>query len=202
MKFILNKFLKKLSNLLSNTDSVKPHLEKLNGQVVELNVEGAGLSFKISIANENIMTVDEEVPSTLVIQGSIQDLASLIYYARRRESIPAGCVEISGDLSAMQALQDLISNAENGFKEVLAQALGPVVAHRLIRTYEKVANAAAKKSDGVVAQVKDYLLYEKNLMPSNLDILNLERGIYELLDGVDSIEARLNRILDSLKPDD
>ena len=42
MKFILNKFLKKLSNLLSNTDSVKPHLEKLNGQVVELNVEGAG----------------------------------------------------------------------------------------------------------------------------------------------------------------
>ena len=54
----------------------------------------------------------------------------------------------------------------------------------------------------MVAQVKDYLLYEKNLMPSNLDILNLERGIYELLDGVDSIEARLNRILDSLKPDD
>ena len=84
----------------------------------------------------------------------------------------------------------------------MAQALGPVVAHRLIRTYEKVANAAAKKSDGVVAQVKDYLLYEKNLMPSNLDILNLERGIYELLDGVDSIEARLNRILDSLRPDD
>ena len=54
----------------------------------------------------------------------------------------------------------------------------------------------------LVAQVKDYFLYEKNLMPSNLDILNLERGIYELLDGVDSIEARLNRILDSLKPDD
>ena len=68
MKFILNKFLKKLSNLLSNTDSVKPHLEKLNGQVVELNVEGVGLSFKISIANENIMVVDEEIPSTLVIQ--------------------------------------------------------------------------------------------------------------------------------------
>ena len=145
MKFILNKFLKRLSNLLSNTDSVKSHLEKLNGQVVELNVEGPGLSFKISIANENIMTVDEEVPSTLVIQGSIQDLASLIYYARRRESIPAGCVEISGDLSAMQALQDLISNAENGFKEVLAQALGPVLAHRLIRTYEKVANVCCEE---------------------------------------------------------
>ena len=202
MKFILNKFLKKLSNLLWNTDSVKPNLEKLNGQVVELNVKGAGLSFKVSIANENIMTVDEEVPSTLVIQGSIQDLASLIYYARRRESIPAGCVEISGNLSAMQALQDLISNVENGFKEVLAQALGPVIAHRLIRTYESFTRAATKKSDGVVAQVKDYLLYEKNLMPSNLDVLNLERGIYELLDEVDSIEARFNRISDSLRQDD
>ena len=202
MKFILNKFLKKLSNLLWNTDSVKPNLEKLNGQVVELNVKGAGLSFKVSIANENIMTVDEEVPSTLAIQGSIQDLASLIYYARRRESIPAGCVEISGNLSAMQALQDLISNVENGFKEVLTQALGPVLAHRLIRIYESFTRVAAKKSDGVVAQVKDYLLYEKNLMPSNLDVLNLERGIHELLDGVDSIEARFNRISDSLRQDD
>ncbi len=202
MKFILNKFLKTLSSLLSNTDSVKPHMKKLNGQVVELNVEDAGLSFKVSIANENIMTVDEEVPSTLVIRGSIKDLASLIYYARRRESIPAGCVEISGDLSAMQALQDLISNVENGFKEVLSQALGPVIAHRLIRTYESFTNAAAKKSDGVVVQVKDYLIYEKNLMPSNLDVLNLEKGIYELLDGVDSIEARLNRISDSLRQDD
>ena len=48
MKFILNKFLKTLSSLLSNTDSVKPHLEKLNGQVVELNVEDAGLGFKVS----------------------------------------------------------------------------------------------------------------------------------------------------------
>ena len=72
------------------------------------------------------------MPSTLVIQGSIQDLASLIYYARGGSLFPRG-VEISGDLSAMQALQDLISNAENGFKEVLAQVLGPVVSHRLIR---------------------------------------------------------------------
>ena len=111
-------------------------------------------------------------------------------------------MEISGDLSAMQALQDLISNVENGFKEVLSQALGPVIAHRLIRTYESFTNAAAKKSDGVVVQVKDYLIYEKNLMPSNLDVLNLEKGIYELLDGVDSIEARLNRISDSLRQDD
>ena len=93
---------------MSNTDSVKPNLEKLDGQVVELNVKGAGLSFKVSIANENIMTVDEEVPSTLVIQGSIQDLASLIYYARRRESIPAGCVEISGNLSLLIPISKLL----------------------------------------------------------------------------------------------
>ncbi len=202
MKFILNKFLKKLSNLLSNTDSVKPHLEKLNGQVVELNVEGAGLSFKVSIANENILIVDEEMPPTLIIQGSIQDLASLIYYARRRESIPAGCVDLSGDLSAMQALQDLISNAGSGYKEVLSQAVGPVIAHRLIRTYESITHAASKKSDGVATQVKDYLLYEKNLLPSNLDVMNLERDTYELLDGVDSIEIRLNRILAKLRKDD
>ena len=202
MKFILNKFLKKLSNLLSSTDSVKPHLEKLNGQVVELNVEGTGLSFKVSIANKNILIVEEEIHPTLIIHGSIQDLASLIYYARRRESIPAGCVDISGDLSAMQALQDLISNAGSGYKEVLAQAVGPVIAHRLIRTYESITHAASKQSNGVATQVKDYLLYEKNLMPSNLDVLNLERGIHELLDGVDSIEARFNRISDSLRQDD
>ena len=39
-------------------------------------------------------------------------------------------------------------------------------------------------------------------MPSNLDVLNLERGIHELLDEVDSIEARFNRISDSLRQDD
>ena len=113
MRFILNKFLKKLSDLLSNADSTKPHLEKLNAQVVQLIIVDASLSFKVSMTNGSILLVDEEVPSTLVIEGRIQDLASLIYYARRRESIPAGCVEISGDLSAMQSLQDLISNVES-----------------------------------------------------------------------------------------
>ena len=202
MKFILNKFLKKLSDFLLNTDSTKPHLEKLNAQVVELSIEGANLSFKVSIANGNILIVDEEVPSTLIIEGSIQDLASLIYYARRRESIPAGCVEISGDLSAMQALQDLISNVENGFKEVLAQTVGPVIAHRLIRAYESLSHAGTKKSEEVVNQVKDYLMYEKGILPSNLDLLNMERDILELLDAVDSIDTRVNRILDNRRKDD
>ena len=156
----------------------------------------------MSIANGNILVVDKEISSTLVIEGSIQDLISLIYYARRRESIPAGCVEISGDLSAMQALQDLISNLENGFKEVLTQAVGPVVAHRLIRTYESFTQASIKKSDEVVNQVKNYLVYEKDILPSNLDYLNLERDIYELLDAVDSIEVRVNRVLDNLRKDD
>ena len=156
----------------------------------------------MSIANGNILVVDKEISSTLVIEGSIQDLISLIYYARRRESIPAGCVEISGDLSAMQALQDLISNLENGFKEVLTQAVGPVVAHRLIRTYESFTQASIKKSDEVVNQVKNYLVYEKDILPSNLDYLNLERDIYELLDAVDSIEVRANRVLDNLRKDD
>ena len=159
MKFILNKFLKKLSDLLLNTDSTKLYLEKLNAQVVEISIEGAGLSIKVSIANGNILVVDKEIPSTLVIEGSILDLVSLIYYARRRESIPAGCVEISGDLSAMQALQDLISNIENGFKEVLAQAVGPVIAHRLIRNYESFTQAGMEKSDEVVNQFKNYLVY-------------------------------------------
>ncbi len=202
MKFILNKFLKKLSNLLLNTDSTKLYMEKLNAQVVEISLEDAGLSIKVSIVNGNILVVDKEIPSTLVIEGSIQDLVSLIYYARRRESIPAGCVEISGDLSAMQALQDLISNLENGFKEVLAQGVGPVIAHRLIRTYESFTQAGMKKSDEVVNQVKNYLVYEKDILPSNLDHLNLERDIYELLDAVDSIEVRANRVLDNLRKDD
>ena len=202
MKFILNKFLKKLSGLLLNTDSTKLYLEKLNAQVVEISIEDADLSIKVSIANGNILVVDKEISSTLVIEGSIQDLISLIYYARRRESIPAGCVEISGDLSAMQALQDLISNLENGFKEVLTRAVGPVVAHRLIRTYESFTQASIKKSDEVVNQVKNYLVYEKDILPSNLDYLNLERDIYELLDAVDSIEVRANRVLDNLRKDD
>ena len=154
------------------------------------------------VGPDAVKTVDEEVPSTLVIEGRIQDFASLIYYASRRESIPAGCVEISGDLSVMQSLQDLISNVENGFEEVLAQVVGPVIAHRLIRTYESFTYASRNKSDEVLSQVKDYLVYEKSILPSNLDILNLERDIYDLLDAVDSIDGRINRILDNRKKDD
>ena len=69
---------------MSNTDSTKLYLEKLNAQVVEISIEDAGLSIKVSIANGNILVVDKEIFSTLVIEGSIQDLISLIYYARRR----------------------------------------------------------------------------------------------------------------------
>ena len=76
---ILNKFLKKLGDLLLNTDSTKLHLEKLNAQVIEISLEDAGMSIKVSIANGNILVVDKEIPSTLVIEGSIQDFVSLIY---------------------------------------------------------------------------------------------------------------------------
>ena len=119
MIFFQERILKKLSAVLVDSIWAKPYLEKLNGQVIELNVLDTGLVFKVSLEDEVLSILDQEEPSTLVIKGGIQDLMSLAYYARRGESIPAGCVEISGDLSVMQALQDLILNADNGFKEFL-----------------------------------------------------------------------------------
>ena len=202
MIFFQERILKKLSAVLVDSIWAKPYLEKLNGQVIELSVLDTGLVFKVSLEDEVLSILDQEEPSTLVIKGRIQDLMSLAYYARRGDSIPAGCVDISGDLSVMQALQDLILNADNGFKEFLVQSFGPVIAHRLIRAYEYAGRVSAEKTEDMVSQIKEYVIFEKKLLPSSLDFSNMERDLYDLVDAVDSIAFRVDRVLKNRRADD
>ena len=193
MKSLAKLFLSRFSCYLGKSRWGNSHLDKLAGQVIELNIPNARLIYRIGIEKSGL-SFSQAVP-TLIIKGDIKDLLSLVYYAKRGQSLPAGCVEITGDLSVMQDLQNLILTIGSGFEEFLIESIGHVGAHRLIRAYEKLNDLGADKAKSFSDQVKEYLIFEINLLPAPSDIALMEQELYGITENVDKIEIRLNQVM-------
>jgi len=196
MSFPVQIFIERLNGLVRGTDWGQGYLNKLNGQVLAFTLTDMSLDYKLSVRSSGILFASERESVTLSIAGSLRDFMVLAYYMRRGESLPAGCVEVSGDLSVMQDLQDFFLSVGVGFEEILASSIGDVGAHQIIRLHEGFCRSLEDGSWSIIEEMREFLIFEVNLLPCPEDIAETEAEIYQVSEAVNSIESRVKRLME------
>ena len=199
MSFPVQILIESLNGFLQRTDWGEGYLDKLSGQVILFTITDMSIDYRLSVKTSGISLASERDPVTLSVTGNLRDYMALAYYTRRGESLPAGLVEVSGDLSIMQDLQCFFSSVGVGFEEILASSIGDVGTHKIIRLHERFCRSMEARSWSILEDMREFLVFEINLLPCPEDIAEMEDEIHQVAEAVNSIESRVKRLLEGHK---
>jgi ubiquinone biosynthesis accessory factor UbiJ len=169
----------------------------------ELCAELAGRSVAIELREiarlrlaSNGLTVnlsrDEREADATLAGGPLALLALLGEEAEA--TLKRGEVAITGDAEVAQKFRELLGRLRPDLEEELSLLLGDVPAHQLARLARLGGSWAARAGGATLENLAEYLAHERgDLVPRNEGEQFL-RGVDALREGVDRLEARLERL--------
>ena len=191
--------LRLLGRLLDGALDLDPEtreaLARLSGKVVDLDVVGAGtLRLRIDGGHVRVEPRDETIDADVTVRGAPLSLARFAFAADRESLILGEEVSLHGDVALATRLQRIAGRMDFDVEEALAQRIGDVPAHELVRGMRGLGAWMRATGDALLADVSEYLRYEAALTPSREDVERFVHAVDDLRDDVERLEARIGRM--------
>lgn len=178
------------------TDSVAmARLRALHGRVVAIRVDGIGPTLFAAVDGETLIlaTATAREPD-VTLSGKVADFLAFVRARRAAETVPAGRLQIRGDLGTAQALQALLDDLDIDWEALLATQVGEVAAHQVGRGVREagVRLKAAREAwqEDLVAWLQD----EARLLPAPDEVEAFTRGTMAFAADVERLAARIARL--------
>jgi ubiquinone biosynthesis accessory factor UbiJ len=114
--------------------------------------------------------------------------------ASAQAQLQRGHVAITGDAEVADRFRELLERLRPDFEEELSLLLGDVPAHQLARALRAGAAWGAKAADTAFLNLGEYLAHESADLVSRNEGEQFLRGVDALREGVDRLQARLERL--------
>ena len=183
-----------LNELLRSDDNAMEKLQQLDGRTVAICLRDTDLiAFVAPHADGIELLRSYEGDADVRVTGRTADFIAYARASKRGDSIGAGRIEISGDLSTAQCVQALLSELAVDWEEILSRFIGDVGAHQAGRFFRALnkwrTTAGARFEEDIVA----YLQIEARMLPTRRDTERSAHAVFTLADDVDRLEARIRR---------
>ena len=183
-----------LNELLRSDDNAMEKLQQLDGRIVAICLRDTNLVAYAAPHTDGIELLrSHEGDADVRVTGRTADFIAYARASKRGDSIGAGRIEISGDLSTAQCVQALLSELRIDWEEILSRFIGDVGAHQSGRVFRALnewrTTAAARFEEDIV----EYLQIEARMLPTRRDTERSEHAVFTLADDVDRLEARIRR---------
>ena len=173
---------------------VASSLKKMAGKAVGVSLTVPELKFFLLIKEDTIHVCADysEQPDTW-IRGNFFDLVKL--GLDKGDDISATHLEIIGDVQLGQRLQQLFSEIEFDWEELLAPIIGDIPTHQFSEGVRVANNFIARCMDSLAFSGGEFLREELKITPTRQEITYFINGVEKLRDTVERLDARLNRIM-------
>lgn len=165
---------------------------ELQGQVIELQLEGLNTRFFMLILEDSVELSrfhDETADST--ISGSPMALLSML---KNPDALFEGSVTITGNMSNVRKLKSVMDNLDVDWEERVASVVGDTPAHQLFRLMGGVQRTVQSGVEGFTRQGSDYLKNRSDLAVSEEEIEGFCASVDDLRSQTDRLEARLAQL--------
>ena len=165
---------------------------ELQGQVIELQLEGLNTRFFMLILEDSVELSrfhDETADST--ISGSPMALLSML---KNPDALFEGSVTITGNMSNVRKLKSVMDNLDVDWEERVASVVGDTSAHQLFRLMGGVQRTVQSGVEGFTRQGSDYLKNRSDLAVSEEEIEGFCASVDDLRSQTDRLEARLAQL--------
>jgi ubiquinone biosynthesis protein UbiJ len=184
-----------VDRLLEFDPETRAALERLAGQVIAIEFEGIERTLYLVPGAHGVhFRARCEGEARVRVRGRPADYATLARCRLQGVPIPAGCIEIVGDLGAAQQVQAIIGGLDIDWEEMLARACGDIAGHQLARAARGAWRWFGRMREDLAANLSEYARYETEVVPERVHVDRFNAEVDDLRDAAERLEARIARL--------
>ena len=167
--------------------------ERLDGKSLQMDVDGVVHIRAIAHHGRLALLTGEDSPADATIKGSLSALLQLFKGGATGGSATRG-VEIRGDAEIAERYRELFMLARPDPEEELSRWVGDLPARRLWQLAVGARDFADRTRRTIGENIAEYLKEEGRDVVNGTELEEFLRGVDELREHADRIEARLGRL--------
>ena len=174
-------------------------MASFSGRIIELEVTGINRSLFLLPGEDGIqvsLDIGDAEPDT-TLRGSPASLFRMGLASNVTNMLLRGEVEITGDTRLGQKFRNVFNSMDIDWSEPLAQVFGDAIANQLVEQGRKLFGWVGSSADSVTRSVGEYLQEESRDVVSETEIDMFCTQVDAVRDGVERLEARLQRFIQS-----
>jgi ubiquinone biosynthesis protein UbiJ len=192
--------LRPITNILNRnireTTPARELCESLDGTTVAVRVRDTALAMFFHISGDTIVLATEsDADPDILITGSLLTLAGMAG-SGGEDALRDGTLELTGDIQAAKAFQDLLNYAKPDIEEGLSSLIGDTAAHRLGDFARGFGRWSRDARSTMGSNIREYLQEESRDLPSRYEVERFTKQLESLRDDVARLEARFDRLGD------
>jgi ubiquinone biosynthesis protein UbiJ len=185
-----------LENLLNRGLPRSPRARQLcaslSGRSVAIVVPAIA-RLRVTSTGQTLAVTRDDAPADATLSGGVLSLLALAGDSAQAV-VQRGDVTISGETEVAQAFRELAQLLRPDPEEELSLLIGDVPAHQLARLARLGASFSARAADTTLRNLAEYLGHERGDLVSRNEGEQFLRGVDALREGVDRLQARLDRL--------
>lgn len=170
-------------------------LERLEGKVLQLDLEGMAITLYFSFAFGSVeVDLDSEQAADAKVSGSPPALFALAADEAGDWGSPGSGVRIEGDATLARDLGKLFSQLDPDWQAPLMGLLGDVAGYQVAQGLKRGAGGLRDGLRNALDMAGRFLNEESTALAPQTAIDDFNGGVDDLRDGIDRLEARLARL--------
>jgi ubiquinone biosynthesis protein UbiJ len=166
------------------------YAHRLEGVTLRCELSPMNIQVFVLVKNAQIM-LSTHGPETVDLTITATPSA-LLEMAQTKRAGPN--IAISGNAHLAQTLQQIMSSLTIDWEGLLAEHLGDLAAKQVSTVFDKLKNFTQRFVSTTLSDTADYLVDEKNLLPSQIEAEQFHQAVTTLRYDADRLEARIRRL--------
>lgn len=192
---LLERAARAVMRVLATDSLATARLRELAGRVIALQIRGFDTTIFAAVTDSELLLATSTAREPdVMLAGKLADFAAFAQARGSAEAMPAGKLQIQGDLATAQAVQRLLDELAIDWEALLAEHLGEIAAHQIGRG---VRRGLAWFRDARAAWIEDipaYLQHERQWVPTADQVEGFAREGMSLGADVERLAARIARL--------
>ncbi len=192
---LLSNLEKFINRTLAFDADLLAELAEMSGKIISLEFINTNFILFIFPSTDGIHflnTCEDEV--NVKIRGTPTDMLAYLMSAQDKNGTFSGNLEIVGDVGLAQQFQCAINNIDLDWEEHLSHWVGDTVAHKLGNKFRSTIRFTMDSKKTLELDVSEYLRFEKEILPDQLEIDEFTSLVDKLRNDVDRLKLRIDKI--------
>jgi ubiquinone biosynthesis protein UbiJ len=167
----------------------------LSGRVIQFEIDGMESPYFLFPSDRGLgIRREHEGEVQVRIRSTIGGLMKLGASRMRNEPIPAGVMEISGDLGVAQQVQQIIARLDIDWEEMASRAVGDAAARKLGLLVRDTRAWLRDATRSMAANFSEYVRYETETVPERDQVETFMHQVDVLRADTDRLSERVKRL--------
>lgn len=194
----LGAVLETVLNLATRVDpDLQADLHTLEGRSIALTWSAPQWSMRLSVEHGALKVGPNRGESDLSLSTTLAGLIGLLR-PEAKHSLPAGRVTVSGDAELLRRLEQIAKRFAPDWDAAFARHLGPTLGPQIGRALADALRVAQASARSLAETASEYVREESRDVASRDELNRFADDVDHLRDGVDRLEATLNRLAKAL----